>query len=447
MAVALSVLGACRLGVPSLPKVETWTPGARAIVMPMRGSTPTDDQVAAVVANRLRQLGDVELLAPPPSATPVSNGDPHDACQQANALGAEYVVLAAGDISILDNKLCLIGTGVLSKIVLPLPIPIPIPIANKVAVVEVPLSLPDKCIFEVEIGDKWAVTANAQVFSTAQCLATGGQFAIDRGTNLTLKDGNALQRAIEKKTADLFPARATIKELDGEKGVVVAPKGLARGDVYEVRSGPYTEGSLGYVRSVDRERAIIEPYEPTDRLQRGDLLLRRGWPLWMEFLAYGASSQLSVDRDRHLAAGGGGLFRGQFGWFSLGLNVDRVPAHPRCGRASRYRHDECAQGWSPARRTPSPRATRRHLRARRIWLLRRARCAIGGRRPRRLCGRVRGGTTRARQVVHEPRARRRALRDGGVRRARVGRPADRRDAAHVRAELPIGADVLALRGS
>ncbi|MBA3817257.1 MAG: hypothetical protein H0X17_00055 [Deltaproteobacteria bacterium] len=286
----------------------------------MRGNMVTDDQVAAVVSDRLRQLGNVDVLAPGPSALPSADGDPHHACEQARALGAEYVVLTSADISLLDNTTCLVGTGLLSKIVLPLPIPLPV--LRRTEVANVAITLPDRCLISVELGDRWSVVANAQVFSTAQCLATGGQFAIARGTNLTARDGAALQDKITKLTSDLFPTRATVARIDGARGVVVATSGMQAGDVYEVRKGPQADGSLAYVREVDAERAIIEPYAPTDQIHRDDLLLRRGSPQWIEFLAYGAASQISVGNDRHLASGTGGLFRGQLGRYSIGLTAE-----------------------------------------------------------------------------------------------------------------------------
>src|SRR5688572_17026198 len=299
----LSTLAGCRLGMSSLPKVEVWQPGQRAIVMPMRGDEITDAQVAAIVNDRLRVLGQVELLAPAPSNLPVSTGDPHHACSQARELGADFVVLTSADISLLDNRVCLAGTGILSKLVLPLPIPIPIRPLKTVVVVEVPLAVPDTCIISVEIGNKWSVTANAQVFTTERCLATGGQFAIARGTDGTLPDGVALKAEIEKKTADLFPGRATIARLDGVHGIVERPRDMRVGDVYEVRTTPNAAGSFAYVESVDDDAAVLAPYAPSDEIRANDLLLRRGQPVWMEWLAYGSASQVSVDGKRHLASG------------------------------------------------------------------------------------------------------------------------------------------------
>ncbi|MBA3501291.1 MAG: hypothetical protein H0T65_13015, partial [Deltaproteobacteria bacterium] len=279
---ALPTLGACRFGLTSLPKVDVWTPGQRALVLPMRGNT-TDAQVAAVVADRLRQLGDVQVLTPGPSASPDANGEEHYGCAQALGMGADYVVVTTAEISVLDNKFCMVGTGILSRIVLPLPIPIPIPFTKRVEVVEVPLTIPDKCIISVEIGDQWSIVANAQVFKAETCLTTKGRFAIERGTNLTLHDGAALHRELVKKTADLFPARATIARMDGERGVVVAPKGMQTGQVYEVRKDTDTSGSLAYVRHVDTKEAVLEPYAPGDKLRANDLLLRAGTPTWAEF--------------------------------------------------------------------------------------------------------------------------------------------------------------------
>lgn len=309
----------CRLGIASVSKVEVWTPGQRAIVMPMRGTEVTDAQVAAVVNDQLRRLGDIEIVAPAPSNVPVPSGDPHEACAQALVLGADYVVLTSADISVLDNRVCLVGTDLLSKIVLPLPIPLPR--LGTIAVVDVPVAPPDKCLASVEIGNRWAVTANAQVFTTERCLATGGQFAIARGTDGTLPDGVALQAEIEKKTADLFPGRATITRVDGHRGIVDAPRNMRPGDLYEVRNGG-AGGSLAYVRRADARGAVLEPYAPTDEIRSGDLLLRRGKPQWIEFLAYGASSQILVGGDRHLASGAGGLFRGQLGKLSIGLTAE-----------------------------------------------------------------------------------------------------------------------------
>ncbi|MBA3394899.1 MAG: hypothetical protein H0T89_19795 [Deltaproteobacteria bacterium] len=319
VATALVVSTGCRLSLPTVSKVEVWTPGQRVIVMPLRG-TVTDAQVAAVVNDQLRRLGDVDVLAPAPSNVPVPSGDPHEACMQARNLGADYVVVTSADISVLDNRVCLVGTNLLSKIVLPLPIPIPW--LNKIAVVDVPLASPDKCLASVEIGDGWSVTVNAQVFTTELCLATGGQFTIERGTDRTVPDGVALQAKIENKTADLFPARATITRLDGQRGLVDAPRNMQVGDLYEVRNVPSAQGSLAYVHRVDARQAVVEPYAPTDELRTGDLLLRRGKPQWMELLVYGASGQILVGGDRHLASGAGALFRGQLGALSIGLTAE-----------------------------------------------------------------------------------------------------------------------------
>ncbi len=310
----------CRLGIPSVSKVEVWAPGQRAIVMPMRGTEVTDAQVATIVNDQLRRLGDVEILAPAPSNVPVATDDRQHVCAQARVLGADYLVLTSADISVLDNRVCLVGTNLLSKIVLPLPIPIPW--LNKVAVVDVPLASPNKCIFSVEIGNAWSVTVNAHVFSTEPCLATGGQFTIERGTDRTVPDGVALQAKIENKTADLFPDRATIARIDGHRGLVDGPRNMRVGDLYEVRNGATGQGSLAYVHRVDARQAVVEPYAPTDELRGGDLLLRRGKPQSMEFLAYAASSQILVGRDRHLASGAGALFRGQFGSLLIGITAE-----------------------------------------------------------------------------------------------------------------------------
>jgi hypothetical protein len=318
--VALVVmLGACRFGFTSIAKVDVWTPGQGALVLPMRGNT-IDAQVAAVVAERLRELGDVQVRTPGPSAD--ANGDEHHACDQALVMGADYVVLTSAEISVLDNTFCMVGTGILSRIVLPLPIPIPIPFTKRVEVVEIPLTVPDRCIFSVEVGDKWSISATARVFKAATCSPTGGELVIERGTNLTLHDGAALQGELVKKTADLFPARATIARMDGERAVVVAPKGMQTGQVFAVRKDADASDSLAYVRHVDTNEAVLEPYAPGDKLRPNDLLLRVGTPTWAEFSAYGATSQISIGGDRHLASGAGALFRVQLGSYLIGITAE-----------------------------------------------------------------------------------------------------------------------------
>lgn len=312
-----------------LPKVDMWKPGQKVVVVPGRWGVVPDAQVAAVVVERLRAdqpltvLEQSQPIAPPvPPSTPLSKSDPRVTCEQARALGADFVVLTTGDIELLDNSTCLLSDGIVRNIALPLPLPIPLTIGDAAALAHGKLAAePSKCLISIEIGAKWEITASAQVLATDTCVATGGTFAVQTHSKTQLPDGAELEREILAKTPDLFPRRTEVEQVAGGDAVVHGVRGMARGDVYEVRSEARS-GDLAYVRDVDDERGVLEPYRPRDRVAAGDVLVRRGRPTWLDFVAHGVASQLTIDGNRELVAGAGGYFRGELGAFVIGLGVE-----------------------------------------------------------------------------------------------------------------------------